>query len=132
MRLIDADALKEDIDNLNLFKSWIREEIKAHIDNVPTIEERPQGKWVNVRDFNKANCSLCESTGHASYNFCPICGARMTNYPKPTEPIPIYGGKVEPIKVYVNGKEVPFEGNLAPIMRGTFDNDTGIVKLRHN
>lgn len=52
----------------------------------------------------------------------------MTNYPKPTEPTPIYGGKVEPIKIYVNGKEVPFEGNLAPIMRGTFDNDTGIVK----
>lgn len=43
------------------------------------------------------------------------------------EPIPIYGGKAEPIKVYVNGKEVPFEGNLSPTMHGVFDNDTGIV-----
>lgn len=37
MRLIDADALKEDIDNLRLFKKWIREEIKQHIDNAPTV-----------------------------------------------------------------------------------------------
>ena len=37
MRLIDADALKEDIDNLCLFKKWIREEIKQHIDNAPTV-----------------------------------------------------------------------------------------------
>ena len=36
-RLIDADALKADIDKLRLFKPWIREEIKTHIDNAPTI-----------------------------------------------------------------------------------------------
>ena len=52
MRLIDADALKIEIDNLLLFQKWIREEIKAHIDNVPTVEERPQGDCENC-DFRK-------------------------------------------------------------------------------
>ena len=36
--LISREALKKDIDNLRLFKPWVREEIKAHIDNAPTVE----------------------------------------------------------------------------------------------
>lgn len=40
-RLIDADALMKDIDNLfndlPLFKKWVREEIKKYIDNAPTV-----------------------------------------------------------------------------------------------
>ena len=50
MRLIDADALKEDIDNLRLFKKWIREEIKQHIDNAPTVEETEKPFIVECRD----------------------------------------------------------------------------------
>ena len=54
----------------------------------------------------------------------------MTEYPKPTEPKPVYGGKVESIKLYINGKEVTFGGNIEPVMHGIFDTDTGTVKLR--
>lgn len=49
MRLIDADALKEDIDNLRLFKKWIREEIKQHIDNSPTVDSSDT-KYLEERD----------------------------------------------------------------------------------
>lgn len=45
MRLIDADALKKDFDNLHLFKTWVKEEIKTHIDNAPTVEPEPIGDY---------------------------------------------------------------------------------------
>ena len=71
--LISREALKADIDNLRLFKPWVREEIKAHIDNAPTVnipnyggqvvpdvlqgwkyEERPQVKIkVNITEEEK-------------------------------------------------------------------------------
>lgn len=56
----------------------------------------------------------------------------MVDYPKPTEPKPIYGGKVEPIRLYIDGKEVTFEENIEPVMHGIFDTDTCTVKWRIN
>ena len=44
----------------------------------PTVQPaRPKGKWINIGDYNQANCSICDIRGHASYNYCPICGADM-------------------------------------------------------
>lgn len=100
-RLIDANALKEDINNLRLFKPWVREEIKVHIDNTPTIKtftlldieenykkglekglsewktERPKGRW-NYIQPGMAACPFCGARPHEDYkNFCSKCGADM-------------------------------------------------------
>lgn len=98
MRLIDADELKKDFDNLHLFKLWVREEIKAHIDNAPTVNptfkpicddaiqytkgyqdgflegkklaERPQDEFVKLlkERIVESVCEWCQMNKH-----CEIC-----------------------------------------------------------
>lgn len=93
MRSIDADALKEtaranfgdDITSITLFKVF--EEL---IDNAPTIEERPQGKWIATQAIGipeiTLTCSNCKDefigendieTWNSVYHYCPSCGAYM-------------------------------------------------------
>lgn len=107
MRLIDADALKDDL--TKWFPQFTLEgiepktlfaQIMRDIDNAPTVEtptiyefkgcdncelDRPKGKWV-VEDWTKIiECNLCHGqapiciTSGEQYesNFCPICGADM-------------------------------------------------------
>ena len=56
--------------------------VKTVIANIPVVEEKPQGEWVEgYHDgFTTHDCSICghskEST-HLQYNFCPNCGADM-------------------------------------------------------
>ena len=91
MRLIDADALKEDIeqqcallrltkdnDELNQISMVLESGFVAHIDKMPTIEERKKGKWIN-KDGGLATCSACgDRWGVWSVmNYCPNCGADM-------------------------------------------------------
>lgn len=58
------------------------------IDNSPTVEKRPQGKWtrtgqsfINPNKFRNFCCSNCfwELDEHIRIepNFCPNCGAKM-------------------------------------------------------
>ena len=47
MRLIDADALKKALEPYR-FSICGFEGVLALIDNAPTVEERPQGKWISV------------------------------------------------------------------------------------
>ena len=87
MRLIDADAMK---------KHWNKQDVKCgeytafhfleSIDEQPTIEERKMGHWirkisvVDCATFVGDECSQCgyfKSMGQA--NFCPNCGAQMTD-----------------------------------------------------
>lgn len=96
MRLIDADALKEDIEQqcalLRLMKD--NEELTqismvlesgfiAQIDKMPTIEERKKGKWISLDDFRgKYNtygykCSECGEHSEYEEKYCPNCGADM-------------------------------------------------------
>ena len=77
-RLIDADALIEDIDG-DLTDSIAEGRAIEKIMNAPTIEERKKGKWIDERDLT---CSVCGFECDDPYylgdaNYCPNCGARM-------------------------------------------------------
>lgn len=82
MRLIDADALSELLvktyekaptEKALLFVSLL---LKNN-EEVPTVEERPHGKWVKSKD-GYTRCDQCGSRGNAiKANFCHHCGADM-------------------------------------------------------
>lgn len=87
MRLIDADALLKAIANSGLV--WETYEcldvievlvVKKLIDDAPTIEERPKGKWVVHNDYNencRYGCNQCGNLTNRNSSFCPDCGERM-------------------------------------------------------
>lgn len=96
MRLIDADNLKEDLNQKVLgdcrygekIKSFLQWVIDRSIDNQPTIEPVNHGEWINTygdtphdpRDKNYWwHCSECGHSVSTSFksNFCPHCGAKM-------------------------------------------------------
>ena len=43
------------------------------------------------------------------------------NTPKPSSPVPIYGGKIDLPKMFINGKEVPYK---CKIVHGEVDTNT--------
>lgn len=87
MRLIDADALKEYVKKVEDNESAYT--ICAYIDNAPTIEELPKGKWISTGRTNiyggfEILCSNCKTTLMVSKcryeigeNYCDVCGAKM-------------------------------------------------------
>lgn len=96
MRLIDADALKEFINNggvcdvcsnkkLNCvincdFPDYLTPLLEKVIDNAPTAEMR-QGKWTDVIAMNNTLiygcCDQCHLPSPVSL-YCGSCGAKMT------------------------------------------------------
>ena len=93
MRMIDADALIEDIDG-DLTDSIAEGRAIEKIMNAPTIEERKTGKWMPHREKSREYigtvlvnvtydywfCDACDyrvENGQPTYNFCPHCGADM-------------------------------------------------------
>ena len=86
MRLIDADALMDDIcgalnqmTNIGIVVDgeWLWEKLNDALDNAPTIEpQRIKGRWIN-----NCRCSECgyseKNYSDAPNNFCPVCGADM-------------------------------------------------------
>ena len=98
MRLIDADALKEQTTKRNSIWDYASDiygrGLTEIIDNMPTIEER-KGKWINnikkrrlhVIDPKvtiievifpaRPKCSECGFEIAHETNFCPNCGADM-------------------------------------------------------
>ena len=93
MRLIDADFLKEWVDEyLSVFKKYDKGTIKGFIDHAPTIEPK-RGKWIGYNadkgdDWLRSDgepiflvCNKCYGTvmnnTSAHWNFCPNCGADM-------------------------------------------------------
>ena len=78
MRLIDADALREELDNTDhdgAISGYVYKVIKNVIENAPEVDARPvvHGRWEDE------HCSVC---GRYVYhgdagNYCPNCGARM-------------------------------------------------------
>lgn len=97
MRLVDADALKEQF----IEGAYTTKGIREVIDNAPSVDmntevsvaylkgrrqgqsdERPQGEWILVDDTEKfiAKCSVCgrieDSRMVKDYPFCH-CGAKM-------------------------------------------------------
>lgn len=77
MRLIDADALEEHkfVGNefiRNDYQQGWNDAIDAIIDNAPTIEERPKGKWIEVDVRNchaTLKCSICDRVIEPSFTF---------------------------------------------------------------
>ena len=94
-RLIDANALKEQIDYYIKEAGWSEHDnrvlgwCKEFIDNAPTVEARPQGEWINsgvdISGHRLNRCSICNGVYQMSYvgdsitrwNYCPNCGADM-------------------------------------------------------
>lgn len=78
MRLIDADALKEQLEPFR-YSICGFEGVLALIDNAPTVEteqkERPQGEW--KLDSIGAYCSECKTHPDYTTNYCGNCGAQM-------------------------------------------------------
>ena len=75
-RLIDADALKADINTA----FW--SEIEKIIDSAPTIDAVSvvHGTWIDEHEDGHGEwvgtCSQCHKTARVA-NFCPNCGAKM-------------------------------------------------------
>ena len=65
---------------LALSKRVIREkaELNKQIAKAPTVEERPQGEW--IEGTQGYYCSECETIDrfYFEHNFCPNCGASMS------------------------------------------------------
>lgn len=96
MRLIDADALVENIESeiavdkeiypddksSIIFRAGMRNVIGI-VKNQDTVDTVKHGEWINIdakfeNMYVAHQCSICKSEflGDAS-NFCPHCGARM-------------------------------------------------------
>lgn len=95
-RLIDADALMEDINgsinemtNVGIMVDgdWLWAKLNDALDNAPTVEERKTGEWIEkpkeeYQTFDECVCSNCGvveyfNNGWKRFNYCPNCGARM-------------------------------------------------------
>ena len=80
MRMIDADALIEDIDG-DLTDSIAEGRAIEKIMNAPTIEERKKGKWIETDSHEPCwfKCDQCGRLSDIKEIYCPTCGASMAN-----------------------------------------------------
>lgn len=93
MRLIDADALSENVqfrlpnDNKNaeIIDGCVKI-TRRLVENAPTIEAEPvrRGRWVSDEADILFHCSECETQVSTNWdyedlqwNYCPNCGAKM-------------------------------------------------------
>ena len=82
MRLIDADALIEDV-RKNSESYFADDFAREWVDRQPTVEpQRIKGRWKLLpgRDdehIRYLHCSVCHFNGDYESNFCPNCGADM-------------------------------------------------------
>lgn len=79
MRLIDADALIEEIENGNHVTDWHYENL---VKRAPTIDPVKHAHWI-VKRNNKGSiinfwCSSCgPDINYVMDKYCPHCGAKM-------------------------------------------------------
>lgn len=80
MRLIDADALIEDVDG-DLTDSIAEGRAIEKIMNAPTIEDRKTGKWIETDSHEPCwfKCDQCGRLSDIKEIYCPTCGASMVN-----------------------------------------------------
>lgn len=86
MRLIDADELRNDIDNYEFAEYCDYSNMIDMIDDASTIEAEPvkRGRWIHHAGMN-SKCSCCGRYFPVAefeqrpfdVNFCIHCGARM-------------------------------------------------------
>lgn len=90
MRLIDADALREELDERSKYDTY--SDYSMVLDTIAlatTVKAEPvrNGKWVGVMTeewctFDECKCSVCGvveyfNKGWKKFSYCPNCGARM-------------------------------------------------------
>lgn len=80
-RLIDANALIQDMETVCSATQFGRLTAKMCIKRAPTIDPVKHGKWINGTQFGGVRCSECGYGTiimlHYSNSYCPSCGARM-------------------------------------------------------
>lgn len=85
MRLIDADALRDNLQalayddwNQGVTTSWADafSEVADMVEEMPTIEERKTGKWIK-KDCDLLYCSECDLPSLHPWPYCERCGAKM-------------------------------------------------------
>lgn len=87
-RLIDADALTEDVINSFLKSDWRREEFIKHVQFAPTIDAVPvvHGRWergvcncchFDLRCLTDGENDLEQWVWDEGFDYCPNCGAKM-------------------------------------------------------
>lgn len=86
MELISKEALLKQIeeDSEELGRGYYGDEWKwmDTINNMPTIESRPTGKWMKIKSpkwaVDEYKCSICHyDEGCITWDYCPNCGAEM-------------------------------------------------------
>lgn len=90
MRLIDADALFENLDGMMAVSptGYIHGDTVADmISDAPTVDAVPvrHGKWIHevrytidsLHSYQQYRCSECGMTYITNTKYCPNCGARM-------------------------------------------------------
>ena len=79
-RLIDANALIEELDKINLYDPiHILRDTKMAVRKAPTIKVQPvkNGNWVYY-SATMQECSNCKQhTARHKFKYCPHCGATM-------------------------------------------------------
>ena len=83
MRLIDADALLVELDDLRFPGApYVDAGVAIAIGKVcdaPTIEDRKTGRWILISDgyTDYVKCDQCGNLSCVERNFCSNCGAEM-------------------------------------------------------
>ena len=93
--LISRSALLKELDEYNESALFDVEAVKDLINDIPTVEDRPQGKWKTVEGYDGDEYYECSNCGEPwvlttgtpeenNMNFCPNCGADMQGNKKET------------------------------------------------
>ena len=85
MRLIDAEALIEEIDKANDKWTIPHNIVVETIFNASTVEAKPvvHAHWrgskfaESMGIYGVVGCSNCDKNGSKYYRYCPYCGAQM-------------------------------------------------------
>ena len=95
MKLINAEELVKTLDSIKyigndavtIIQNNEIERCKSFVQTAPTVEQRPDGKWIVDEDnifYNFKKCSNCNAgaewlDGGSQFisNYCPNCGADM-------------------------------------------------------
>lgn len=78
MRLIDGDALMRKFKTASPMA--VDGRARQIVEDMPTIEERKTGKWIDKSGGIEGAwnyCSICGEQAIDLYDFCPNCGADM-------------------------------------------------------
>lgn len=85
MRLIDADALWNNVERTLYYDDTDRDKIEDLVMSAPTVDAMPHkaGKWLSpVIGKIDCVCSECRAQSDEGFDYCPSCGAKMSGWAK--------------------------------------------------